>query len=85
MGEFTEMVIDGDLCSCCGVYISPGQGFPRLCRDCRRDCRRAEKGYQGGAVATTSKVNCPQCWRRVKPTGLLDHTRAMHGREKGGV
>lgn len=33
MGEVAEMMLDGTLCECCGVYIHDGEaeGFPRYC------------------------------------------------------
>ena len=35
MGDIAEMMLDGDLCHGCGVYL-PGEsdGLPRYCRDC---------------------------------------------------
>ena len=54
------------------------------------DVRRVGKFYQdlGASVydrqykhlaATLDKVTCPTCGRRVKPAGLSDHTRVVHG------
>lgn len=36
MGDIAEMMLDGTLCECCGVYIEEveAQGFPRRCSDC---------------------------------------------------
>ena len=33
MGEIADMMLDGTLCECCGVYIETGEppGFPRYC------------------------------------------------------
>lgn len=35
MGDIADMMLEGDLCYGCGVYL-PGEsdGFPRHCRDC---------------------------------------------------
>lgn len=35
MGEIADMMIEGDLCECCGVYLdSPGEGYARRCASC---------------------------------------------------
>jgi len=36
MGEIADMMMNGDLCEQCGVYIGPGDGFPALCPACSR-------------------------------------------------
>lgn len=44
MSENTEMMLDGTLCSVCGVFVgSGGDGFPRTCRDCRKSRRVRRK------------------------------------------
>jgi hypothetical protein len=50
MGEISEMMLDGTLCECCGVFLGEvnedprmdyeeeqfePQGFPGLCSDCQ--------------------------------------------------
>ena len=39
MGEIADMMLEGDLCECCGCYIDgDGEGFPRYCSpQCARD------------------------------------------------
>ncbi len=36
MGEIAEMILEGDLCEICGVYLDDegGDGFPRRCEGC---------------------------------------------------
>lgn len=35
MGEIADMMLDGTLCSCCGVYLEgEPEGFPQDCEDC---------------------------------------------------
>lgn len=35
MGEIADMMIDGELCERCGMFIDDeAEGFPRLCADC---------------------------------------------------
>ncbi len=38
MGEIADMMLDGTLCECCGVYIDYGDadGFPRYCEGCKQ-------------------------------------------------
>lgn len=82
MGEIAEMMLDGDLCEQCGVYMgSPGQGFPRKCKDCRRENRKDAKrpptvGHDKRGVPMTQ---CATCSRRVKLAGINDHMRDAHG------
>ncbi len=34
MGEIADMMLEGDLCAGCGVYMEgDGDGFPRYCSD----------------------------------------------------
>lgn len=44
MGEYAEMMLDGTLCECCGVYIEgDGDGIPRYCSpQCARDRGRSD-------------------------------------------
>ena len=40
MGEISDMMLEGDLCECCGAFIDEegGSGFPRYCSEqCARD------------------------------------------------
>ena len=34
MGEIAEMMLDGTLCECCGVYLGDADGFPCRCASC---------------------------------------------------
>lgn len=70
MGEIAEMMLDGDLCEGCGVYMGgPGRGVPRRCADCRKPSPRP-----------LAKVKCPTCGKQVKAAGLADHQRDAHGK-----
>jgi len=71
MGEIADMMLEGYLCAGCGVTL-PGEsnGFPRYCRDCRREAKLD--------AIVAKKTKCPICSRMVKATGLADHTRALH-------
>lgn len=79
MGEIAEMMLDGDLCEGCGVYMgSAGQGFTRRCTSCATD----ERADNHKAVLVhhqqIKKVTCPSCGKKVKATGLADHMRDVH-------
>ena len=42
MGDIADMMIEGDLCAGCGVYLpGDGDGIPRYCRDCIGHARAA--------------------------------------------
>ncbi|MDE1907644.1 MAG: hypothetical protein KGH75_14460, partial [Rhodospirillales bacterium] len=76
MGEIAEMMLDGTLCVCCGGYLDgEGQGFARYCRGC---CPRP------GATATTDRVRCKVCGKRIKKAGERDHMRNKHQEQTNG-
>ncbi|MES1979587.1 MAG: hypothetical protein V4451_16215 [Pseudomonadota bacterium] len=71
MGEIADMMIGGDLCECCGVYMGDeGQGFARRCHSCRTDANMPAPG---------KKVMCPTCGKYVKYDGLGNHYKDAHG------
>ena len=39
MAEIADMMIEGDLCECCGSALDdPGEGFPKYCSvECAKD------------------------------------------------
>jgi len=43
MGEMADMMLDGTMCSVCGVYLGSDNDFPTMCPDCERDSRQ-QKG-----------------------------------------
>lgn len=75
MGEYADMMIDGDACSLCGVTLYgplAGNGVPALCRDCRRQ----QKSKQRQSLP----FRCDYCGKRVSSQiGLKQHTAAVHG------
>ena len=41
MGDIADMMLEGDLCATCGVYMDgDGDGSPRYCKDCIGDARK---------------------------------------------
>lgn len=37
MSEYTDDMLDGVFCECCGEYLGEGYGAPRRCRICDPD------------------------------------------------
>ena len=37
MGEIADMMLDGTLCFCCGVFIGTDNGFATTCADCEEE------------------------------------------------
>lgn len=82
MGDIADMMLEGELCIGCGVYIDDeADGIPRYCSAaCRRDSGDHEPATpKAKGKPTPPKTNCPVCQRRVKKAGLADHMRALHG------
>jgi hypothetical protein len=72
MGDYAEMILNGDACEVCGVPFldSGGGGFPRSCTRCRADTVRPRQ-------PATRSARCPGCARRFRDDfGLAAH-RAM--------
>lgn len=74
MGEVADMMINGDLCESCGVYLEgEGEGFPRYCRS----CNRPDQDYRASKPCKT-KAQCYICHKWVKSIGLPQHIRDAH-------
>lgn len=77
MGEIADMMLEGDLCAGCGVYMhGDALGAPRYCSDCKRAAARPHP---------SARIECPTCKRRVKACGLADHQRVVHGSQGGAA
>lgn len=37
MGEIADMIVNGDMCEGCGVWLGEGDGYPRRCDSCKDD------------------------------------------------
>lgn len=35
MGEIADMMLEGEMCQCCGEFIEPAAGFPTFCAGCQ--------------------------------------------------
>jgi tRNA(Ile2) C34 agmatinyltransferase TiaS len=84
MGDIADMMLDGDLCEGCGVYMgSAGQGFSRRCASCSREHKAANKvanvARNQAEHAAAQKIPCPVCGKRIKTVGMADHVKDAHG------
>jgi len=43
MGEIADMIIEGDMCEWCGVWLEDDLPYPHLCPECERERKREEK------------------------------------------
>ena len=72
MGEYADMILEGESCQDCGVYLGDAVGYPRTCKGCKRQEVATTRATNSG------KTNCPVCNKRVKLAGLNDHLRDSH-------
>lgn len=44
MGEISDMILEGILCECCGVYLDDYEEkpFPHYCSDCKNERKTSE-------------------------------------------
>lgn len=79
MGEYAEMMLEGDACAGCGeVFHDSGEGFPRYCsRACEPDDFRKAKG--GGGTTLKKNTPCPACARKLRGPFALAQHRAAKG------
>ena len=42
MGEFAEMMLEGDSCQECGDFLGDGPGFPMTCEYCHGEISEEE-------------------------------------------
>ena len=44
MGEYADLMINGDSCELCGCnFEEDGDGYPRTCKDCWKDLNAEDK------------------------------------------
>lgn len=82
MGEIAEMMLEGDLCGCCGAWLEgSGDGFPRYCsKQCAqgRGVEHDDMVYTECGQPRLIKTRCPECNKLVKKVGLAQHTKDKH-------
>ena len=74
MGDIADMMLDGVLCECCGVYMGNGDGVPQRCEACAVPCEITS--------ATALKVSCAICGKKIKVAGIRDHIKDVHSKGK---
>ena len=81
MGEYADMMLDGTLCACCGVYLSSeGEGYPMYCSECGIPSERIPHNIttSRNAKPCKTKAQCYICKKWVKSVGLPQHIRDKH-------
>lgn len=76
MGDIADMMLDGTLCECCGVYVGEAVGHPRYCS---KQCRLDRTPAKPAVPQRLPKEKCAVCGRKVKPGGLTNHMKDSHG------
>lgn len=77
MSETTEMMLDGTLCGCCGVYMGDeGEGFPRYCESCAPHYPQ-QNAVKGGKQYICPMPNCKK-WLN-DPGSRRQHLADKHG------
>lgn len=73
MGEYADMMLEGEACAGCGMTFPDGMapGFPRYCS---RACR-----IEAEMVDRPQDVACPGCGRLVRGQSALAQHRAAKG------
>ena len=89
MGEYADLIMNGDVCQECCVFIDLEDypmdgacGYPRWCYDCGGDpeCNGAVKRRQRDSEQNRSKpFRCDDCGKRTSTQiGLSQHRAAVH-------
>ena len=74
MGEYADMIINGETCQyCMAEYPPEPTGYPWTCADCKRDTK---------SKTPAKKATCPQCGKKVKAVGLAQHIKDAHKEEE---
>lgn len=61
MSEATEMIAEGLLCQCCGVYLDEATpGHPRWCDDCRPEGVQHVLDLMGALKRSLARTTNPE-------------------------
>lgn len=58
MGQASEDILDGTVCSWCGEFFTEPHGYPVLCADCIKDDPAAAR--KAGLVPATKRLLCDE-------------------------
>ena len=80
MSDIADMMIEGVLCSQCGVYIEGDEpGHPGLCKACQADADKDDERAMARMLGKRRPHVCPFCRKRFQETKHLEqHMRAKH-------
>lgn len=84
MGEIADMMLDGTLCECCGVYLGSDNDYPTKCADCASDNNEVQvviPKKKKKKNRNWRRIPCPACSKHVKKKGLSMHMKDVHGIE----
>lgn len=74
MGDIADMMLDGTLCACCGVYLDGNviEGIPNYCSDCARDNRQSKSKPSTNQPIGAKQLKILQnaCRDTDRPTGM---------------
>jgi len=57
MSEFTDLMLDGVICQCCGQFLGDASGYPRSCEWCEKhDTREYTPLNESEAHASESAI-----------------------------
>lgn len=79
MSETSDMMMNGELCQGCGVYIGEDVGYPLSCASCAKG---EVKPAKAKAKPIKPKVKCQVCGKKVSELGLRQHIEAVHKEPK---
>ncbi len=72
MGDYADMILEGETCQECGEYLGDACGYPRSCKACNKASGTGNKSVAAKAV----KQECHICKKHFK--GIEDHIRDAH-------
>lgn len=86
MGDIADLMLDGQICQFCGMYLCGGaDGIPRTCKSCQSDVYQSAKveKKQKNILRNNRqrKIACPECGKKVKEVGLVNHMADSHSME----
>lgn len=88
MGEIAEMMLNGDMCEACGVWLDgEGSGYPRYCSP---ECAAGRGAYfepdqhaSPRPKKSRRKHACPDCLKRFRSMhAMKQHWHDMHSAER---
>ena len=80
MDEIADLMIYGEACSLCGVYLGPATGYPRTCPRCTADTEIEVIKRPKTVRRDPGKIKCPECPQQMKIDGFDQHMLHVHGR-----